>query len=221
MKVEVDISPGGNRIEIWSKGKIKNLHKDIPGAGFARRGGAHWTVPLTIESCKLLRERFGKRLVIGPELRAWAVAKNEKARRLSELGKAESAELPGLWLARMPKLWRAVTKGRPYQSAGARYIAEGRRVIVSDTVGLGKTAQSFAGIIESEIPGPYLVVCPKTAIMNTWKPEVQEWLDGHRAIAMPEGREKRNSLLDDFLSSPQPTDWVIVNQDMLRTKAYW
>lgn len=221
MKVRVELNPKGNRIEVWSKAKIRELQKDIPGANFARAGGAHWTVPLTIESCKLLRERFGKRLEIGPELRAWATAKNEKARRMKALGKAESAELPGLFLAKQPKLWKAVTQGRKYQSAGARFIAEGLRVIVSDGVGLGKTAQTFAGVLESQVPGPYLVVCPKTAIMNTWKPEVEQWLEGHRAIAMPEGRDKRNALLDAFLADPRPTDWVIVNQDMLRTRSFW
>lgn len=220
-KVEVDLNVKGTRIEIWSKAKIKELSKDIPGANFARTGGPHWTVPLTIESCKLLRERFGKRLVIGPELRAWALAKNDRARRMKALGKSESAELPGLWLAKQPKLWKAVTQGRKYQSSGARFISEGRRVIVSDTVGLGKTAQAFAGILDAEVAGPYLVICPKTAVTATWKPEVQTWLKGHRPIAMPEGREKRNALLDAFLSDPQPTDWVIVNQDMLRTRAYW
>ena len=221
VKVNVNLSPKGDRIEVWTKGQIKNLHKSIPGANFARTGGAHWTTPLNIESCKLLRERFGKSLVIGPELRAWAVAKNEKARRMKRLGKAASAELGGLLLRAQPKLLKAVTEGRKYQSAGARFIAEGRAVIVSDEVGLGKTAQTFAGILESGVPGPYLVVCPKTAVMLTWKPEVETWLKGHRAIAMPDGREKRNSLLDSFLENPQPTDWVITNQDMLRTKAYW
>lgn len=221
MKVTVNLNARGNRIEVWSKAKIKALQDDIPGANFARTGGSHWTVPLTIESCKLLRERFGKRLVIGPELRAWALAKNEKARTMTALGKAESAELPGLWLAKQPKLWKAVTKGRKYQSAGARFISDGLRVIVSDGVGLGKTAQTFAGILDSQVPGPYLVVCPKTAVMNTWKPEVATWLKGHRSIAMPEGRDKRNALLDAFLADPQPTDWVIVNQDMLRTRSFW
>ena len=220
-KVEVEIGANGKRIEIWSKAKIKNLDQDIPGAGFARTGGPHWTIPLTIESCKLLRERFGKRLVIGPELRAWALAKNDRARRMKALGKAESAELPGLWLAKQPKLWKAVTRGRPYQSAGARFISDGRLVIVSDTVGLGKTAQTFAGILDSQVPGPYLVICPKTAIMMTWLPEIQTWLKRHRAFAMPEGRAKREALLAEFLSDPQPNDWVIVNQDMLRTRAYW
>lgn len=221
MKVNIEISKNAKRIEIRSETKIKALHKRVPGANFARTGGPHWTVPLNIESCNLLRERFGKRLVIGPELRAWALAKTGKARRMQELGKAESAELPGLWLAKQPKLWKAVTKGRKYQSAGARFISEGRKIIVSDGVGLGKTAQTFAGILESGVPGPYLVICPKTAVLSTWKPEVETWLEGHRAIAVHGDRDKRNRTLDDFLADHEPTDFVIVNQDMLRTKAYW
>lgn len=221
MTVKIDLDARGRRIEVWPDRKIKNLHKKIPGANFARTGGAHWTVPMTMESCKLLRETFRKELVIGPELRAWAAAKKEKARRMSALGKAPSAELPGLWLAKQPKLWKALTRGRKYQSTGARFIAEGGAVIVSDEVGLGKTAQTLGGILEAQVPGPYLIVSQRTPVWLTWKPEIEHWLDGYNAIAMPDGREKRNSLLNEFIARPTSRDFVIINQEMLRTKAFW
>lgn len=220
-KVKIDISKNGKRIELRSTVKIKGLQKKIPGANFARTGGAHWTMPLNMETCKLLREKFGKRLEIGPDLRAWAVAKRDRARKMAELGKADSAELPGLWLSANPKLWKALVKGRKYQSAGARFIAEGRRVIVSDEVGLGKTAQTLGGILESQVKGPYLIVCPKSAVSMTWGPEIRTWLPDYNAIEVTGPGTKRHETLKQFVDWPSERDFVIVNQEMLRTRAYW
>ena len=217
----VKVSMNKNRIIVRADRKIKALHKRIPGANFAQTGGAHWTLPLTLDSCTLLRKTFKKELEIDPELNAWALARKRRDRAMRQLGKSESAELAGLFPSKNPKLWKAVTKVRPYQGVGAKFIAEGRSVIVADGVGLGKSAQVLAGIMESQLPGPYLIVCPKTAVESTWRPEIERWLPNHNVITCPDGRDGRNKVLNELAAEHGTKDFLVVNQDMLRTKSYW
>lgn len=218
----VKVERHGKRIVLTSDRKLKKLDKSIPGANFSASKD-HWTFPLNMETCNLLRAKFKSELELGPEITAWARARKRKDKTMRRLGKAVSADLPGLWLSKNPKLFKAVTQGRPYQSVGARFISEGRRVIVADTVGLGKTAQTLAGIMESQLPGPYLIVCPKTPVETVWRPEVERWLPNHSVWTCPEGRGRRKAILDLFLHDDNEwgTAFVVVNQDMLRTRAYW
>jgi len=217
----IKIEKAKNRIKLRADRPIKKLNEKIPGANFARTGGAHWTMPLTMDNCRLLREHFKKEIEIGPDLRAWALARTDRDRTLARLGKAKSAQLAYLQSSGYRRLYEAVTKARPYQSVGARFIVEGRLVIIADTVGLGKTLQTLAAIVESRLPGPHLVVCPKTAVASTWRPEIEDWLPEYNPITCPDHRAGRDKVLDAFAKAPGHRDIVIVNQDMLRTKSYW
>jgi SNF2 family DNA or RNA helicase len=92
--------------------------------------------------------------------------------------------------------------------------------------------QAFAGIMESGVPGPYLIVCPKTAVESVWVPEIRTWLPGAEIVTVPEGRAKRESVLDSIVdhARTKPTKhghgvlddfWVVVHPEMLRTKSWW
>lgn len=206
-----------NRI-VLSGVYVKDLGKRIPGAywsGYRRR----WTLPLTLETCKQLREVFGQQLQIGPGLWAWARAEKEQRAKLGELGAALDGQLTVL-----PRLAPFLTKAmdvRKYQRPAVRFIVEGRNVLIADDPGLGKTLEAIGGIVESELPGPYLVVTPKTAVESVWAREVPRWVPDAKVLTVPDGRETRDKLLDDFVKDQSDRTWVLIHPEMARTKSWW
>lgn len=228
--LSVRAEKAGNRIVLTRPDDrpIRGLNTHIPGAN--RRKDGSWTVPLRLDVCRLLRSHYGKRLRVGRRLAAWA---NEAVRTEQELGKlsGQMSALLHMLPSQYPKLAKAM-HSRTYQQVGVKFIAEGRRVLIADDVGLGKTIQAMGGIVEAGQCGPYLVVCPKTATTVVWEPEIKRWLPDHNPITMPEGGAKRRQLLDGWLeymrqhkegsplTYPDKT-WIIINPAMLRVKSYW
>lgn len=223
MAVRVEIE--GDRIRLESSRNLKALQRRIPGAYFGRRGGAHWTLPLTVSTLVLLRNKFGSELEYGPNLKEWGWARREKAKRLNALIKMDRYEQLTLLKKNFPYLYKAIVEGRPYQSVGSEFTIIGRGVIIADTVGLGKTAQTIAAVIEDANPGPNLVVTPKTSVETVWAPEIMHWTrKKHRAFTPPEGSERRLEWLDfwhDNGAGLTGDDWWVVHPKMMTTRAYW
>ena len=234
----VRVEMAKNRILLSSAMPTPGLSQAIPGAYF--RQDKFWSLPLDLSTCRLLRERFGDRLVIGPALTAWAKAEKEHSNRQAAIAAAEDAPLQHLHLA-APRLYAAMGS-RPYQKAAVRFVvdAEGRdgrkRALVADTVGLGKTAEALGAILENDVSGPYVVVAPKTAANNVWKPEIHRWLDDANVVTFPDGKAAResivNSLADIYERSHRPgadpaikyalsKTWIILHPAMVRTQTWW
>lgn len=231
MKVQVERVK--ERIYLRSTGPTPGLSRAIPGANFSKTNGPHWSMPLSMEVCRALRERFGRDLQIGPALSEWAreaISRETSMSALSESGDAKLAVLP----ERYPVL-AAAMESRTYQRVGARFIAEGRNVLVADQPGLGKTLEALGGIIEIQVPGPYLVVCPKTAVESVWAPEVKRWIE-QLTVTVPDGRPKRDAILNELLVMNRAAEgsvrrrtgfhgiestWVVVHPEMVRTKSFW
>lgn len=216
---KVKIDRVGKRIYLRTSRPVTALAKKIPGSAFSKAGGPHWSIPLSLDSCTLLREIYGDDLVIGDALWDWAEEQVAEERLMKSLTG------PSLGLHHLPQLFprlaRAITEDRPYQEVGANWIANGRNVLIGDTVGLGKTVQTLAGVIESGVPGPYLVICPKTAVDLVWAPEIRSWLPGHQPITLPEGRGNRDAVLDMVALKPYDTKWVIVHPEIVRVRSWW
>lgn len=224
MRAEVRIERAGNRILLGSDFPTPGMKDSIPGSYFRQDGT--WSVPLDLATCHLLRERFGNRLRIGPALTAWAHA--EKAQRESQLATAaaEDAELK-LLPERAPRL-HAAMNSRKYQRAAVAFIRDGwgrdnrRRTLVGDTVGLGKTAEAIGAVLETGVPGPYLVICPKTAVTVTWAPEIRQWLgDAAEVITLPEGKSKREAVLESLAGRDLSNSWILVHPYAVRTQTWW
>lgn len=227
----VRIERAGNRILLASDFPTSGLKEDVPGAYFRKDGV--WSVPLDLTTCYLLRERFGQRLVIGPELTSWARA--EKAQRASQAATAAAghAELTRLPIV-APDLFAAMSS-RAYQYAAVQFVTNGigrdgrRRALIADTVGLGKTVEAIGSVLESGAEGPYLVVCPKTAVEVTWAPEIRQWLagTGARVVTLPETKQRRDSILTalakDYNSNPEllRNTWIVVHPAAVRTQTWW
>lgn len=214
--LSVRVEKKGRRIEIRSAEPLPGLRTTVPGAYETTSG--YWTVPLSIESCRLLREKYGRRLVLGNELRRWASGVLENRKSMAELAKAEDAALELLPTA-APKLYKAMN-ARKYQRAGARYVADNTATLVADDPGLGKTLIAMGGILEAGVPGPYLVVAPKTASDSVWRREIMRWLPkDHRAITLPEFRYQRENKIR--LTRYGEFTWLIAHPEIVLVPTWW
>src|SRR5688500_3948863 len=108
-EMSIQIEKRGRRIEVRSAAPLPGLKTTIPGAYQSVSG--HWTVPLSLESCKLLRQKFGRKLKLGNELRRWAQGVVNSREYMSKLAASKDAKLEHL-AKRAPKLAAAMRKRR-------------------------------------------------------------------------------------------------------------
>ena len=214
--MSVQLDKNGRRIEVRSREPLPGMKTTIPGA-YLTTGGV-WTVPLSVESYRLLRQKFKKRLVLSQELKRWLAGQLENRRYMSKL--ANSADTKLTVLPRVaPKLHKAMNR-RTYQRVGVRFVADGGKALVADDPGLGKTLIALGAILEAEIPGPYLIIAPKTASDAVWGREIRQWLPrDHKVILMPDTRDQRDRRLR--LASYGPKTWVVVHPEMVMVQAWW
>jgi SNF2 family DNA or RNA helicase len=211
---EVKIEKRGRRITVEGS-RLTNIRTSVPGAYQSTSGS--WTVPLSIESAKLLRMEYGSRLRIGTQLRRWLLGVRRNRDTMAKLASAKDARLHVLPTA-APKLYRAMRK-RKYQRVGVKFIAANPATLEADDPGLGKTLIAMGGILEAEVPGPYLVVAPKTASDSVWKREITRWLPKpHKAVTVPESRLRRERVL--AYTTIGPHTWLIVHPEMVMVQTW-
>lgn len=217
------------RIHLRSGSPTPGLHNTVPGANFNKgtpqKGGPYWSMPLSMDACVSLRERFQDLLDIGPDL--WQWAKQERAARahMSTLSNASDAHL--LWVPKRAPALAAAMSARTYQRVAARFIADGENVLLGDEPGLGKTLEALAGILERGVPGPHLVIAPKTAVKSVWAREIPRWVPGAEVLTLPDNKGDREILLERFQArwaadeTSLENTWVVVNPEMCRARVYW
>lgn len=212
----IRLEKNGKRIEVFSDRPLPGFRDAVPGAYQSTKG--YWTVPLSLESCQLLRQKYGSALVVGKELGRWAKTVRDNRDYMAQLAAAQDATLHELPRA-APRLAKAM-KARKYQRVGARFIADTNAALIADDPGLGKTLIAMGGILEAQVPGPYLVVAPKTAADTVWRREIMRWLPGsHRAIVLPQSRDQRERVIR--LSRYGDKTWLIVHPEIVMVQAYW
>lgn len=212
----IRIEKRGRRIEIHSSTPLPGLKTTIPGAYQSVAG--HWTVPLSIESCILLKQKFGEQLIPGKELKRWVRGVQAARSYMAKLANQEDAKLENLPRV-APSLARAM-EARRYQRVGVRFVADNPATLIADDPGLGKTLIAMGGILEAEVPGPYLIVAPKTASDSVWRREIMRWLPPeHKAVIVPELRHKRERKLR--LTRFGPKTWLIVHPEMVLMQSYY
>lgn len=212
----IKIDKKGKRIEVRSDTVLPGLRTTVPGAYQSTSG--HWTVPLSIESYQLLQGKYGDRLQVGNELKRWINGVRERRTSMAKLANSEDAKLIRLPKV-APKLYSAMHK-RKYQRVGTRFIADNHATLVADDPGLGKTLMAMGGILEADIPGPYLVVAPKTASESVWQREIQRWLPkDYRAVTLPEFRYQREQRIN--LTRYTDKTWLIIHPEIALVQAWW
>ncbi len=69
---------------------------------------------------------------------------------------------------------------RPYQAEGASFLAERKRALLFDEMGVGKTPTTIAGAREAGAQD-VVVICPKV-VLGVWKNQIQNWWGEASAI---------------------------------------
>ncbi|HTS10093.1 MAG TPA: DEAD/DEAH box helicase [Candidatus Eisenbacteria bacterium] len=209
--MSIRLEKQGKRILLIANGTpLTGIKTTVPGAYYNASGT--WTVPLSIESCRLLKLRFGEKLIASNELKRWIAGVQTARRQMKRLAAQTDAKLYHL-PRKAPRLYKAMGT-RPYQRVGVRFIADNHATLIADDPGLGKTLICMGGILESEVPGPYLIIAPKTAAESVWQREIERWLPKpHKAIVMPQLRAKRERILR--MTRPTAETWIIVHPEMV------
>lgn len=91
---------------------------------------------------------------------------------------------------------------RPYQIQGVNWLVSLHKNkiagILADEMGLGKTLQtiSFLGYLRyiEKIPGPFLVIAPKSTL-NNWLREINRWTPDVNAFILQGDKEERAELI--------------------------
>lgn len=188
--------------------------KTVDGARF-KKSEKCWTAPASIDVCHQLRDAYGDDLTLKKPLIEWYKEFVTEANQQTEVSAATDAELKVLPTV-APRLAATL---RPDQRAGVAWIAKGYRGggLIADKPGLGKTLQTIGGILEADIEGDVLIVCPKISVKSVWYHELKRWTD--EPVYMARGtRAQREQALEEFRSDPAPRKWLIVVAEMLRVK---
>jgi SNF2 family DNA or RNA helicase len=222
--VSVDLSKGGDRIEVrfpYNPQDVKRIKGDadmgyegVPGARFRPPpDGPVWLLPLDMTSARRLREAFGDRLELSPEVKKWGRKENEKAEKLESLASADDAALPNLQ-AHYPDFYKWL---RPYQRAGAAMMST-TSMINADEPGLGKTGQTLAAILECDPHGQHLIVAPKTSLETVWCAGFEQHTDIPYIMMSGEdshaGRREVLELVEQWVNDDEPFA-LIVNPAMI------
>lgn len=137
-------------------------------------GDKLWSFPLDLEIAKdisAIAKELGAKLIVEEDLRQWAKAEKERYSSVlkpDDLTADVSRYLPHLRTTR-PALVEAM-ESKPWRhSRCGVHCRSGKRVLLADKPGLGKTIQTLAAIAELDIKGPiHAVVAPRTAVNVTW-----------------------------------------------------
>lgn len=200
--------------------------KEIPGArpkygpkpATGKAPFIAWTYPLSMIVCRSFREKYGQDLRVGKLLAEWA--RGEMGREGSQLALRAATDAA---LSRVPILAPALAtamSARTYQRVGARFIADGRHVLIADEPGTGKTLETLGGLIEAGSQ-TVLVFAKKKAIETVWGAEVPRWLgdlaDVYPVLGTNAQRNKTiERFLDDRDSGVERMRIIICNIEMCR-----
>jgi len=221
----------GDRIAVIFRydAQLVALIKEIPGRSFRGKdksslGVPYWTIPRNLETCRLMREFFGNRLILGRNLVEWARERVTEEKVLGELSGAEDAELENL--PHVSGCDELVDNLRSYQRVGASFIASARGTLLADQPGLGKTWEIIAGLLES-FPngGKFLVLAPRTSLSTVWGDELRRLQPYPVFVATETGtknatRKKRENVLHEFLAH-EGSAWLVANPAMASNVRVW
>lgn len=223
---EAVLSQDGKRIDVHTRlqggsrghsfDEMLAMVKRVPGARF-RGADKVWHYPLAIDTCLALRGVFGKDLRVGADLSQWYrehAAQADAHRTLAAAGDAPLTAVPAAFSA-----WL-----RPYQRAGAKWVAQAYRNagLVADTPGVGKTSETIAGLVEAGITGPVLVTCPRPSVRLVWGKELAQHLPDVPTYLCYGTRARREKVIAQFAADmkadPTRLRVVVVVAEMLRVE---
>lgn len=227
MKIIADILPGATpRITVEFAGipnpEAMELMAESVQGGRWRNGIKRWVYPATVEKCREMRQVWGHDLHVRKPLAEWYRTVNKAQRRQARVGAREDASLPVVEAA-FPALFADLA---PDQRAGAAWVASAYRGagLLAPEMGVGKTRTVVAGLVERQMTGRILIVCPKISVRAVWGKDLAKYTDWPVFLARGT-REQRENVLREFWkadakyeSAGKPRVLVVV-AEMLRIKA--
>lgn len=238
-KVKIDIGKGrrSNRIDVVFKfdRKLVAKIKGVPGARW-QRSDAIWSVPLDLDTCRILRETFGHDLKLSKELKNWARIAMANERNLGTLANAVSADLVRLPYV-LPELYKAIhvgprgrwmtpeqvnmaVAGEPpsYQAADVAFMATSPAPGNFNEPGTGKTIETIAAVYEAGMDrGLHLVVAPISSMYSVWERELLTWTDAYVIVARGNKRAREAAISEAVrlaTDNPHESVWLITNPSM-------
>jgi SNF2 family DNA or RNA helicase len=183
--------------------------KMIPGKKWDRRA-KRWTLPKSYAACIVLRELFGDRIVVEPELAAWA--RSERNRRNEVLSLREALELGGR---------SAFANDHddilyPYQVPGRDFLVKATNALMGCEMGTGKSLQTLAAIRVADTIGqayPALIVCPNSLKRN-WEREIKRWLPEANPFVIQGSAAKRRTQIAEAAEADNAI--IIVNIEAMK-----
>jgi len=184
------------------------------------QAGDQWpaaTYPLTVDKCREMREVWADTLQVHKNLGAWYRQALPKARAQAAIGTQTDAELrvlPRLYPELNAYLFgdqrvTAAWMGNAYRGGG----------LLADEVGTGKTVGVVAGLIEAEVTGPTLIICPKISVKSVWGREFAQHAPDVPVYLARGARRRREAAIDGFMADRSPWKALVIVAEMLRVKA--
>lgn len=177
-------------------------------------GRAHY--PLSVEKCNEMRQVWATSLRVHKDLSDWyrsaAVDRLEQVQRASAVT-ADLHVLPSdhasfyAWL-------------KDDQRVGANWVKHAYRDagLVADEVGVGKTFTVVGGLMERQVKGSILIVCPKLSVRRVWGAALKQWCPWPVYLCYG-SRARREKVIAAFLEDPAETCVLVIVAEMLRIKA--
>ena len=178
-----------------------------------------WNVPLTMDTCFTLRRVFGRELLVGNDLTAWAREALNNQASMEQVRSGEAISLDRV--AEMtPQMFQAMS-AREYQKVGSSFIYLGKNVILGDDPGLGKTIQTLAALVQQGATR-LLVCCPKTTARSVWCNETNFWTPDIMPFVAQGTHAQREQVIRAFEEMPYDGPrMLIINTEMIRAKKHW
>lgn len=175
---------------------------------------AHY--PLSVDKCNEMREQWGTALRVHKDLAAWY--RLAAAERVEQVARTRAADGHLERLAAQAPEFHEWLKAD--QRAGAEWITNLYRDagLLADEVGVGKTFTVVGGLMNREVKGNILIVCPKLSVRKVWGEALRRWCPWSVYLAAG-SRAKREKAIADFLEDDGEAAVLVVVAEMLRVKA--
>jgi SNF2 family DNA or RNA helicase len=193
---------GTQRLTVATAWTEKELIKTVPG----KRWHADlrvWHFPVSWATCRILRGVFGKSLVIGDALRAWAWNdRNDRIMpalnlRMMTEPLDPAADLDGLY---------------PFQHVGVDFLNIAGNALLGDDMGTGKTVQLLRALRHEQFPA--LVICPN-GVKSQWAEAAARWLPEVTPVVIGGSAAIKRRLLTGP-AALAPNALVIINIEAVR-----
>lgn len=227
--VTAEISDDGGRVNVvfaYNPAFVQAV-KSVPTRRFVpkEKGGPFWRVDLDLATMRRLREAFGDKLGLGPNLIEWGREQVSKERNLSDLSQADDAELENIPES-MLKGCEGITL-RPYQKADIKFMAT-TSTINANQPGAGKTLETIGAIFEAGLEwGQHLVSAPVTSLREVWVKEITfayncAGFDEPTILTGDTPDQRREAIAEaKRMSDEGLAFWLVINPAMLRNETIW